>query len=151
MGHAQPVQPSSGVRVVLSVLGGVFTIGVIEGLAAVYTLLRFGLAGSQSATTVYVTASLAALMCLAAVVAAVAVLTAAIARDASSLRRGWYLPMMFLALVIYFALLMASYFINSTTLYGEMLFEKQASVAVYLALAVLAAFIGVRQYRLTPV
>ncbi len=59
--------------------------------------------------------------------------------------------MMFLALVIYFALLMASYFINSTTLYGEMLFEKQASVAVYLALAVLAAFIGVRQYRLTPV
>lgn len=145
--QTQPLQPSSGVRVVLSVLGGVFAIGVIEGLAVVFTLLKFGLGGSQPAATVYATVALTGFMCLAASAAAAALLTAAIARGASSLRRRWYLPMMFLVLAIYCALLLAGYFVDPTKLYGEILFEKRASITVYLVLAVSAMFVGIRQYR----
>lgn len=144
------VQLSGSVRIVLSVLGGIFAVAMFESLAGVFMLLRFGLAGSQSPSSIYWASAVAAMLALAGLLAAFAVLASAVARDAWSLRRRWYLPMLLLALAIYGALLLLGLAADPSKLYGEMLDEKRASVGTCLALTAVAVLIGVEYYRRSP-
>lgn len=141
------VQLPGAVRIVLSIIGGICSIGIVEGLAAMFMLLNFGLAGSQSSSAVYLTTATAGMMVVAGSLAAMAALTSAIARDAWSLRQRWYLPMVLLALAIYGALLLLGMVADSSKLYGELLAEKRFSLSTYLTLTVVAALIGVWHYR----
>ena len=134
--------PSSS-RILLSLLGGLLAIGVIESTATIYSLLRFGLSGTQESSTVYGASAIAACIFLASLLATLAVLGSCVRRYAWPIQRGLYLPMLLIAIAIYGGILLGGMQVDSASLYGELLIEKRLSVGIYAALAIAAALIGI--------
>lgn len=137
----------NAIRVTLSILGGVFVIGIIENLLAVIMLLRYGLAGSQPASAVHVAVMYTGIMFVAATLGALASLSAALARDAWSPRWRWFLPILVLVLVIYAVLYLLGLFADASQFDGELLVEKRHSIGIFMVLSVLGTLIGVWHYR----
>jgi hypothetical protein len=72
-----------------------------------------------------------------------AVLGSSISRYAWSIQRGFYHPMLLIAIAIYGGMLLGSLEVDSAILFGEFLIEKRFSVGLYGALAVAAALVGI--------
>lgn len=130
-------------RILLSLIGGLLTIGIIESAATIYSLFQFGLGGTQEPSAVYAAAAIAGCMFLASLLATSAVLRSSVGRYAWSIQRGLYLPMLSTAIAIYGGMLLGGLQVDTASLYGELLLEKRLSVGVYAALAVTAALIGI--------
>lgn len=133
----------SGFRVFLSIVGGLLAIGIVESAAAIYSLLRFGLGGTQQPSAVYGASVIAGCMFLASLLATLAVLGASVGRYAWSIQRGLYLPMLSIATAIYGGMFLGGLQVDSASLYGEFLIEKRFSVGLYAVLAVAAALKGI--------
>lgn len=140
--EAHGPQLPSGARILLSIVGGLLAIGIIESAATIYSLLRFGLGGTQEPSAVYGASAIAGCMFLASLLATSAVLGSSVGRYAWSIQRGLYLPMLLIAIAIYGGMLLGGLQVESASLYGELLVEKRFSVVIYAALVVAAALIG---------
>lgn len=141
--RARGSQLPSGFRIFLSFVGGLLAIGIIESAATIYSLLRFGLGGTQEPSAVFAASVIAVCMFLASLLATSAVLGSSVGRYAWSIQRGLYLPMLSIAIAIYGGILLGGLQVDTDSLYGELLLEKRFSVGVYAALAVAAALIGI--------
>jgi hypothetical protein len=136
-------QLPGGFRIVLSLVGGLLAIGIIESSATIYSLLRFGLGGTNDQGPVYAASAIASSMFLASLLATMAVLGSSVSRYAWSIHRGVYIPMLSISIVIYGGMLLGGLQVDSASLYGELLIEKRLSVGFYTALAIAAALIGI--------